>query len=103
MASETKASGPYAVHLSLTDPIDGQERDGELVEAHTLRDASRIMREYVNGKNPMAEPIGNSQIGRNCGRVTQVLTGKEVARVSYNGRVWEPGKWPTAEITELDR
>jgi hypothetical protein len=74
-----------------------------MVEVHTLRDAARILREYVTARTPTFGPIGQSEIGRNCGRVTRSKTGEEVARVSYNGRVWEPGKYPTPEITDLDR
>lgn len=40
--------------------------------------------------------LGAGNIAREAGNVTQ--GGKQIARVSYNGRVWEPGEWPTKEI-----
>jgi hypothetical protein len=102
MASATVRT-VYTVYLSLTHPFTGREVEGELRQAATLREASEVLRGYVNGDNPTGAPVGASQVGRNCGRVTVAVSGAEVARVSYNGRVWEPGAYPTQEVTELDR
>lgn len=53
----------------------------------TLQEASTALRRHV-------EHLGVGMSG--CRRGFGVVVddgGKEVARVSYNGRVWEPGEW----------
>lgn len=69
--------------------------DLKTAEVNTLREASQAVDEYISDNL-----LGSS-----------TFTGGEVyhhdtliACVSYNGRVWRPGNFPTAEITgdELD-
>jgi hypothetical protein len=60
----------------------------------TLRKCAEVVRTYIESKN--LGPRGFSG-----GSVTK--SGTEVANVSYNGRVWQPGQFPTPEITDLDR
>lgn len=99
MAAVNQQRGPYTVLVEMTNP----ERIQEMIQVRTLREASEAVRAWLHGGNPAGEFLGVSQTGRNCGRVTESKSGKEVARVSYNGRVWQPGTYPTPEITELDQ
>lgn len=94
----TQKRGPFTVFLQMVNP----EKASEMVEVKTLREASETVRKWIDGGNPSGEVLGQSQLGKHCGRVTVSKTGAEVARVSYNGRVWEPGTYPTPEITDLD-
>lgn len=98
MSSANQSKTVYAVFVAMDAPLRSQE----LLTANTLREASEAVRAWLMGGNEHGEYIGASQMGRDCGRVTDAKTGVEVARVSYNGRVWEPGKYPTPEITNLD-
>jgi hypothetical protein len=56
----------------------------------SLADASKACRAYI----AHYELGGGNWLG---GEVKQ--GGKIVAKISYNGRAWEPGNWPTKEIT----
>ena len=56
---------------------------GELVMVETLEEASAAVREYLDSTG-----LGASEW--KGGRVVDVDTGKTVARISYNGRLWEP-------------
>jgi hypothetical protein len=60
-------------------------------EVSSLAEASAALTQWVarNG-------LGGGNLARDCGEVRD--NGKVIARVSYNGRVWEPGEWPTKEI-----
>ena len=62
----------------------------KVVAVNSLKEASKAVRNYID--NPKrARPLGNSAWYRsnpNVGTVTD-QSGKPVARVSYNGRVWE--------------
>jgi hypothetical protein len=42
--------------------------------------------------------LGGGNMARDCGEVYD-STGVLVGQFSYNGRLWEPGEWPTKEIT----
>ena len=55
----------------------------------SLADASKACRAYIDHY----ELGSGNWLG---GEVTK--DGKAIAKISYNGRAWEPGDWPTAEI-----
>jgi hypothetical protein len=62
------------------------------VSIASVGEASKVVREYIErnnlgGGNFREAPIRNA-------------LGVEVARVSYNGRIWLPGDWPTQEHPE---
>jgi hypothetical protein len=54
-------------------------------------EASRAMREFVERNG-----LGASQLTGRCGEIT-AGPGGAVARVSYNGRVWDARPFPDAE------
>ncbi len=69
-------------------PIDPNKM---VVEVTTLAEASKALCAWRERNG-----LGSGNIGGKCG---EVLDGEKlVARISYNGRAWEPGKWPTKEI-----
>jgi hypothetical protein len=90
--------GAYKVLLaSVGNPDFGQDRRRPLpgVPRKTLRvaslaDASKACRAYI----AHYELGGGNWLG---GEVTK--DGVVVAKISYNGRAWEPGNWPTKEIS----
>ena len=41
--------------------------------------------------------LGGGNLGADCGDITDVATGKVVASISYNGRVWTPEEFPKAK------
>lgn len=96
MNAETKSK--YSVSVVMSKPFSCRET----LRGDTLQDVSEAVRRWISGGNPAECYLGFSQLGRDHGVVTDA-NGKEVARVSYNGRVWEPGAWPTPEIIDLDR
>jgi hypothetical protein len=61
------------------------------IKVNNLAEAVAVCRTYIEEH----ELGGGNWTG---GRVTDGA-GKEVARISYNGRIWEPGEYPTPEIT----
>ncbi len=65
------------------------------VQVRTLREAVKVCRDYIAAH----ELGGGNWTG---GDVLDETTREVVARVSYNGRVWQPGTFPTPEITDLD-
>ena len=65
-----------------TPPIDSPRMT---VEVSTLREASNALRAWVNRNG-----LGGGNLARDCGEVRDA--GKVVACISYNGRVWQPGK-----------
>lgn len=89
--------GSYKVLLaSVGNPDFGQDSRRSLpgVPRRTLRvasiaDASKACRAYI----AHYELGGGNWIG---GEVKKA--GVAVAKISYNGRAWEPGAWPTKEI-----
>ena len=89
--------GAYKVLLaSVGNPDFGQDYRRSLpgVPRRTLRvaslaDASKACRAYI----AHYELGGGNWLG---GEVTK--DGKAFAKISYNGRAWEPGNWPTKEI-----
>ena len=91
------AKGAYKVLLaSVGNPDFGQDSRRSLpgVPRRTLRvasiaDASKACRAYI----AHYELGGGNWLG---GEVKK--DGKVIAKISYNGRAWEPGDWPTKEI-----
>ena len=89
--------GAYKVLLaSVGNPDFGQDSRRSLpgVPRRTLRvaslaDASKACRVYI----AHYELGGGNWLG---GEVQKA--GKVIAKISYNGRAWEPGNWPTKEI-----
>ena len=89
--------GAYKVLLaSVGNPDFGQDSRRSLpgVPRRTLRvaslaDASKACRAYI----AHFELGGGNWLG---GEVKKA--GTVIAKISYNGRVWEPGAWPTKEI-----
>lgn len=57
----------------------------------SLEDARAKMSQWI-----IRNGFGGGNLSNDCGHVMQ--DGKPIARLSYNGRAWEPGKWPTKEI-----
>jgi hypothetical protein len=84
----------YEVELSCT-----RAGKAKVATCGTLRECSRAARAYLS-----VRCIGNS--GFTGGRVWRTEASgvrTEVARVSFNGRVWEPNAFAVTEITNLDR
>lgn len=63
----------------------------QTVQVSSLEEASKRLRDWCTEND-----LGGGNMGRGCGEVTQ--GGKLIARISYNGRAWEPGAYPTKEI-----
>lgn len=63
-----------------------------VVPVASFVEAARVLRDWSD-----ANGLGCGNMARDCGNVLDDA-GKVIAQVSYNGRVWEPGKWPTKEI-----
>ena len=88
----------YTVHLSHAANPDipggyyGHKRPAKLkATVPTFADAAKLCREYID----------HNELGGGNWTGGQVFKGKEqVARVSYNGRVWPPGQW-TPEMQPL--
>lgn len=97
IAALTAPKGTFKVRLaSVGNPDFGQDSRRSLpgVPRRTLRvaslaDASRACRLYITHY----ELGGGNWLG---GEVTK--DGVAVAKISFNGRAWEPGPWPTKEI-----
>lgn len=92
--------GAYKVRLaSVGNPDFGQDCSRSLpgvprrtIRVASLADASQVCLAYI----AHYELGGGNWIG---GEVKKAGKGGEVvARISYNGRAWEPGEWPTKEI-----
>ena len=89
--------GAYKVLLaSVGNPDFGQDSRRSLpgVPRHTVRvaslaDASKVCRAYI----AYYALGGGNWLG---GEVKKA--GTVIATISYNGRAWEPGDWPTKEI-----
>jgi hypothetical protein len=98
LTAPRSAKGAYKVLLaSIGNPDFGQDSRRSLpgVPRQTLcvtslADASRACRAYIEHY----ELGGGNWRG---GEVKRVATA--IAQISYNGRAWEPGNWPTKEIT----
>ena len=72
------------------DSWEGQVKIKPIYETvRTMADASKAVRRFIEKNN-----LGGGNF--TGGRVWDDR--EEVAHVSYNGRVWEPGKYPTPEI-----
>jgi hypothetical protein len=61
--------------------------------AKTLREASKLIRGYIDNNSLTSSTFSGGQV---------VYNDKEIARISYNGRIWEPGKYPTPEFNDSD-
>jgi hypothetical protein len=103
IARLTTPNGLYVVTLaSVGNPDFGQTPSRSVpgvprytVRIATLRAARKVCRLYIDHHD-----LGGGNWSG--GKVTRVGSRKAIAQVSYNGRVWEPGQWPTPEITNLD-
>lgn len=71
-------SGPFTVRVG----------PGRWVPAETLADAARLVREYIR-EHLDRRGLGGSAWGQLNAPVRDA-TGRRVAVVSYNGRVWTP-------------
>jgi hypothetical protein len=99
LAAFTDEDGAFAVVLaSRGNPDMGQDERRALpgvktmiIRVATLDAASSACRLYIEHH----DLGGGNWTG---GEVKSVRTKDVVAKVSYNGRVWNPGAWPTAEI-----
>ena len=89
--------GAYKVLLaSVGNPDFGQDSRRSLpgvprrtIRVASLADASKACRAY----------IAHYELGGGNWLGGEVKQGNEVvAKISYNGRAWEPGNWPTKEI-----
>jgi hypothetical protein len=97
IAALVAPKGAYKVLLaSVGNPDFGQDSRRSMpgVPRRTLRvaslaDASKACRAYIEHY----ELGGGNWLG---GEVKQGA--KVIAKISYNGRAWEPGAWPTKEI-----
>lgn len=63
----------------------------QTVAVDSLEDASQKLTAWID-----THELGSGNLARDCGHVFE--DGKQIARISYNGRAWKPGVWPTAEI-----
>jgi hypothetical protein len=98
MAALLAPKGAYKVVLaSVGNPDFGQDSRRSLpgVPRHVIRvasisDASKACRAYI----AYYDLGGGNWIG---GEVKKA--GVVCAQISYNGRAWEPGNWPTEEIS----
>jgi len=92
---------PWRVELSNAPNPDLQQRPGRersgywqggiparsrSVPVASFAEASQVVQDYIRDN----ELGGGNWTG---GRITDYATGKEIGRVSYNGRVWPPGEW----------
>lgn len=59
---------------------------GEMMLVQTLEEASDAVREHIDSNGLGAYEWSHT---RGVGNVVDVATGKVVARISYNGRIWE--------------
>lgn len=66
--------------------------DKAVVRVTSLRDAVRVCMDYI-----AENELGGGNWGTQSGCVFDSAK-RPVARVSYNGRVWEPGDYPQKEI-----
>ena len=72
---------------------EGRPSEGrKVVRATSLAEASKLCGEYIS-RNGLG---GGNWTGGDVRDAEQ--GGILVARISYNGRAWEPGAWPTSEI-----
>lgn len=89
---------PYTVALGAEgNPDHDEPRDIGLpvrrVEVPSLHDAVETARRFIVENN-----LGGGNWGGPAGKVRD-SAGKVVARMSYNGRLWKPGRsWPQPEI-----
>jgi len=79
--------GPYTITLGAPGLVPQHE-----VVVADFAEASRAMRAFIEAEN-----LGSRDLGRRTGEVRDAKR-RIVARVSYNGRVWEPGPYPQPEI-----
>ena len=99
IATVTDEDGAFVVVLdSRGNPDFGQDErrampgvKRAIVRVATLGDASKACRLFI-------ECHGLGGGNWTGGEVKNVRTKEVVAKVSYNGRVWQPGVWPTSEI-----
>ncbi len=92
--------GAYKVLLaSVGNPDFGQDSRRSMpgVPRRTLRvasiaDASKACRAYI----AHYELGGGNWLGGEVSKAGKA--GAVIAKISYNGRAWEPGNWPTKEI-----
>lgn len=98
IAALIASKGAYKVLLaSVGNPDFGQDSRRSLpgVPRRTLcvaslADASKACRAYIE----------HYELGGGHWRGGEIKKGATVvAQISYNGRVWEPGPWPTKEIS----
>lgn len=67
-----------------------RSRNPKTFTCNSLKDAQRIIVEYRDKRNLGSSVFAGGQVYDD--------NNKEIARISYNGRVWEPGEYPTPEI-----
>lgn len=86
----------FFVRLAATGNPDHREYYGEGVLAPTLwlpvyslAEASALCRKYISY-------FGLGGGNWTGGKLTDKTFGKEIGKVSYNGRVWPPGEWTPA-------
>lgn len=70
-------------------PIEPGKR--RQIEVKSLADASAQYRAWIDRNG-----LGGGNMALHSGEVVE--NGRVIARISYNGRIWEPGEWPTKEI-----
>lgn len=92
---ERRKSFPLTVLLECAPDLDPETGNGghscrREMPAESLKHAASLCREFIDEWQ-----IGASQW---LGGDVKDETGKAVARISYNGRCWEPGPYPQKEI-----
>lgn len=71
------------MHATMTAPIRVQLTRKVLYEVHSLAEASDACRDFINGHN-----LGASECCAGFGTVYDAAQ-RKVAKISYNGRIWD--------------
>lgn len=79
MSDQTTVTTTQPLAINLSNDIEGKV----YVEGETLEELSKRLREYSD-----EVAIGASKMARGFGEVRQVGSRTLVARISYNGRIW---------------
>lgn len=93
-----QAQAPFTVTLkAMPNPDFDQYGDigvpASRALVQTLRAASKLCRDYIAAWNLGGGNWAGGQVYRD---------GDQIAQISYNGRVWVPGRYPTPEIVGAD-
>lgn len=73
------------------------ERPRQVVGVKDFQEARSVFTSWRDDNH-----LGGGNMACDCGAISETSTGKTVARISFNGRVWTPERYPDCQEIPIE-